>query len=546
MSLASRLAGLAMRLPPAVTHDLVVTPDIPVPMPDGVSLLADLYQPRAGSRRPVILLRSPYGRKALFGFSFGRLFAERGFQVVIQSCRGTFGSGGDFRYAHDERADGLATVAWMREQPWYGGELVLIGESYLGFAGWAIAADIGPELRAMIHTFTTADFNHFRYQGGTVCLANALVWSAILAALRRGVGLVDGLFILRTAERAMRKAAYHLPLGAADQVLLGARSLNYQETMEHPGPDPDYWRAADYRHRLPEVRAPIDLIAGWYDMFLAEQLVDYRTLRAADAQPYLLIGPWTHGASGQQGLNETWAWLRAHLQGDPSRLRKLPIRLFVMGANTWRDYADWPPPARAERWYLQPGGGLAPTVPASSEPDRYRYDPADPTPSLGGNYLGGFAGAKDNRRLEVRPDVLVYTSDVLREPLEVIGPLSAELYVRSSLEHTDFFVRLCVVEPSGRSTNLCDGIIRLAPGSASSDVAGVRRVQIEIWPTAYRFRPGQRLRVQVSSGAHPRFVRNLGAGESIATATTMRVAEQEIFHDAARPSHITLPVVSPA
>jgi hypothetical protein len=373
-----------------------------------------------------------------------------------------------------------------------------------------------------------------------------LVWSAVLAKLRQGqgVGLVDGFFILRTAERSVRAAANHLPLGEMDQVLLGATSLNYQETMEHPGPDPEYWHAADYRHRLPEVHAPIDLIAGWYDMFLGEQLADCRCLRQAGAQPYLLIGPWTHGESGRQDLRETWAWLRGHVQGDPSAMRKLPVRLYVMGANIWRDYADWPPPAQEQRWCLQPEGGLAPTLPVDSAPDRYRYDPADPTPSVGGNYLGGFAGARDNRALEARPDVLTYTSAALQEPLEVIGPLSAELYVRSNLEHTDFFARLCVVEPSGRSTNLCDGIVRVTPESDPPDADGVRRVQIEIWPTAYRFRPRQRLRLQVSSGAHPRFARNLGTGEPIATGKTMRVAEQEVFHDHARPSSIKVPVVT--
>lgn len=544
MTLASRLAGQALRLPPAISRDLVVSTDIPVPMPDGVLLLADLYHARTDLKRPVILLRTPYGRKSLFSTIIGRLFAERGFPVLVQSCRGTFGSGGTFRYALDERADGLATVAWMREQPWYSGGLALIGESYLGFAGWAIAADIGPELRAIVHSFTTADFDHFRYQGGTVCLANALTWAAILAELRRGVGVVSELFLLRTGERLMRKAAFHLPLGEADRVLLGERSLIYQETMDHPASDPDFWRAADYRHRLPDIHAPVDLIAGWYDMFLAEQLADYQCLRQAGARPYLLIGPWTHSTSGRTGINETRAWLRAHVLDDPSELRKLPVRIYVMGAKTWRDFSDWPPPAQTERWYLQPGGELAPSIPEPSEPDRYRYDPAHPTPSVGGNYLGGYAGAKDNRRLEARADVLVYTSAPLDTPLEVIGPLSAELYVRSNLEHIDVFARLCVVEPFGRSTNLCDGIVRLTPENAPPDADGVRRVRIEIWPTAFLFRPGQRLRLQVSSGAHPRFARNLGTGEPIATATVMRVADQEIFHDPARPSHITLPVLN--
>ncbi|MEO7003662.1 MAG: CocE/NonD family hydrolase, partial [Ktedonobacterales bacterium] len=200
-----------------------------------------------------------------------------------------------------------------------------------------------------------------------------------------------------------------------------------------------------------------------------------------------------------------------------------------------------------QRWHLQPQGALAITMPgASSEPDRYRYDPADPTPAVGGNVLGAQQrmGQKDNRALEARRDVLVYTSDPLEQDMEVIGPVSADLYVGSSLEHTDFFARLCVVEPSGRSLNLCDNILRLTPDAIpAADADGARHIQIDLWPTAYRFRRGQRIRVQVSSGAHPRFARNAGSGEPVATATTLRVAEQTVYHDAAHPSAVLLPVV---
>ncbi len=153
-------------------------------------------------------------------------------------------------------------------------------------------------------------------------------------------------------------------------------------------------------------------------------------------------------------------------------------------------------------------------------------------------------GAKDNRKLEARHDVLVYTSPVLDCDMEVIGPITADLYVRSSLQHTDFFARLCVVEPSGKSINLCDGIIRLTPDNTVPQSNGLLHIQIEIWPTAYRFSRGQRIRLQVSSGAHPRFVRNPGTGEPLATATKLRVAYQSVYHDPEHPSAIVLPVVS--
>ncbi len=152
-------------------------------------------------------------------------------------------------------------------------------------------------------------------------------------------------------------------------------------------------------------------------------------------------------------------------------------------------------------------------------------------------------GAKDNRKLEARADVLIYTSAVLEHDVEVIGPVIAELYVRSSLQYTDFFARLCVVEPSGKSINLCDGIVRLTPGCVVPQADGSLRIQIDIWPTAYRFHRGQRIRIQVSSGAHPRFTRNLGSGEPLATASTLRIAEQTVFHDPEHPSAILLPII---
>jgi putative CocE/NonD family hydrolase len=217
-----------------------------------------------------------------------------------------------------------------------------------------------------------------------------------------------------------------------------------------------------------------------------------------------------------------------------------------MGENRWRDFADWPPPVRIGSWYLQPGGALATSLPPSSEPDRYRYDPADPTPAVGGNSLGSRKrmGPKDNRVLEARPDVLVYTSAPLEYDMEVIGPLRAELYVRSSLEHTDFFARLCVVEESGKSINLCDGILRLTPGSVTPEPDGSLHISVEVWPTAYHFRRGQRIRVQVSSGAHPSFARNLGSGEPLASGTKLCVAEQTVYHDPEHPSAILLPVLN--
>ena len=545
MSFTSRFVHWLLRLPPAETHDIMVARDLQVPMPDGTILLADHYAPRTGPKRPTILIRSPYGRRGPLSALTVLPYAIQGYQVLIQSCRGTAGSGGTFAYARHEHDDGLATIEWIRQQDWFSGELSTLGASYLGFVQWAVAADVQPSLKAMVLQVTSADFNHFRFQGGSFNLETSLNWSTMMTMQAETGMRLRSLPGAIRRERRLERAYLHLPLGEADRATIDQPSRPFQQHITH-GPEDEYWQPVDYSARVAEISTPAYLMGGWYDLFLDWQLNDYLALRAAGRQPYLLIGPWTHtGAAGARVVaQESLAWLNAQVKGDTSGLREQPVRLFIMGTNEWRDFADWPPPVEQERWYLRADGELAPTLPGDATPDRYRYDPADPTPAVGGNSLGAskHMGPKDNRSLEARSDVLVYTSAALERDVELIGPVTADLYVRSSLEHTDFFARLCVVETSGKSINLCDGILRLAPGSVTPEADGGLHITIRLWPTAYHFRKGERIRVQVSSGAHPRFVRNLGTGEPLATGSKLRVAEQEVFHDPSHPSAFVLPM----
>jgi uncharacterized protein len=215
-----------------------------------------------------------------------------------------------------------------------------------------------------------------------------------------------------------------------------------------------------------------------------------------------------------------------------------------LGSRTWQEFSLWPPAGTSQPWFLGRWGTLSTAPPAASAPDRFHYNPHDPTPAVGGAGLNVYTtGRRDQRRREHRHDVLTYTSPVMREDLTVVGPLTATLYLRSSLEHTDVFVRLCDVSEKGKSINLSDGIIRLAPGSVDKDADGVFKVEVAMWPTANTFRVGHRLRLQVSSGAHPLYCRNSGTGEPLATGASLRSADQEVFHDGSRPSCITLPVV---
>jgi len=543
MTIISRLMARMYKLSPAETYDIASHKNLAVPMPDGAVLRADRYTPRPAKNPPTILIRTPYGRSG-YGL-VGRLLAERGFQVLIQSCRGSDDSGGELSPFRGEREDGLATLEWLQAQDWFDGRLGMAGPSYLGFTQWAVAREAGPVLKAFCTQVTSSEFRSVMYPGGSFNLEIFLQWMQITHSLKSSLlGYVTGIV---QAGRRLKAATWHLPLCKADEIVVGKPMMFWREWLDHNQPKDAWWASEDYSQGVADVTAPNHLISGWFDFMLPQLLRDYAALQQAGRKPYLTIGPWSHSSNGlaETGTRESLAWLRAHLLGDSAGLRASPVRVYVMGANEWRDLAVWPPiGVQTQRWYLHPDAALGATTPALSHPSRFRYNPADPTPNVGGPTnapLGRGTGAQDNRKLEARPDVLIFTSQPLERDLEVIGPVAAELFVQSSLEHTDIFVRLCDVFPDGKSLNVCDGLQRLTPGRPVADPDGCRQLAIDLWPTAYCFRRGHRLRVQVSSGAFPRFPRNLGTGEPLATGTTMRSADQQVYHDPDHPSAIVLP-----
>ena len=544
MTVLSRLIGRAMKLPAPQSHAVKVERDLKVPMPDGVVLLADRFIP-ANGEGPLVLVRSPYGRSNLFGTLFGTLFAERGLQVLLQSCRGTFGSQGTFD-PFAERADGLATVEWMRARDWYPGSFATAGPSYLGMVQWAIAGEAGPELKAMSALVTTSDPHSMIFEGGSFSLQTGLVWINLLANQERRFALLRQ----RSWSRRLWPLFASLPLDRLDSQTTGHEFTPWQEWLEHSRADDEYWTDRRYSDGRPAVGAEVSFVGGWYDIFLPGQLRDYAVLRAAGHEPYLLIGPWQHtDTEGMAAsIKESVGWLRARMLDDASQLRPAPVRIYVGGAGEWRELPSWPPPATEQRWHLQAAGGLRPDPPEAADPDSYTYDPADPTPSVGGPVLSALPRRltvpPDNRDLEARPDVLTYTSAPLDADLEVIGQVTAHLIVQSSLEHTDFFARLCDVDATGRSSGVCDALRRLTPGQPAAEADGTIKLAIELWPTAHVFKAGHRVRLQVSSGAHPRFARNPGTGEPLGTATTLKTADQQIYHDPAHPSAVVLPITS--
>lgn len=532
MNLTSHLLQRALRLPPPATRDVTVQRDLRVPMRDGAVLLADRWAPRTAGL-PTALVRSPYGRRGVFAATMARPLAERGFQVLIQSTRGGFGSGGAFDPLRCEREDGLDTVAWVLAQPWFGESMVLTGGSYLGYVQWAMADALPPQVKAMVASVSESALTLEFLRPDGFSLETPFNWGVMVAGQERPLAVLRTPFSGRRNLRALST----LPLDRADVAAAGQRSDYVQDILAEDAAA--RWASLDHSGRVADITVPVSSIGGWYDIFLPGQLRDFRALQEAGRTARLTVGPWTHVSRGSAPVvnRELFEFAAALARGEepPSRA---PVRLFVMGAERWRDFPSWPPPGyEPRRFHLHTGGVLSTEDPDESTPDDYRYDPADPTPALGGvrMSLGVKAGRVDNAAVEARRDVLTYTTEVLAEDVEVIGDVSAEIWFRSSLPFADVFVRLCDVDERGRSFNVCDGLASLTGADE------VRKATVRLWPTAHRFPRGHRVRIQVSSGAFPRYNRNSGTGEPHATVTTMKSANQEIFHDPAHPSAITLP-----
>jgi putative CocE/NonD family hydrolase len=549
----TRLSRRDLRDLPPPECAVRVDPGLAVPAADGVPLITDHYIPQVARPRPTVLVRTPYGRSFPWDHLFGGLIGEQGFHVVIQSCRGTGGSGGTYEPFRHEAADGQATVAWLRQQPWFTGALATIGPSYLSSVQWALAADPPPELRAMVTQAGVSDPYALVYPGGAFALENVLVATAATLGFEHGMAAV-----IRTGlrvQRHMRRVARRLPLIDAYPAALGTRVAWVDQWLTSPDRGDPYWASLEIGEDRPVPPVPASLLTGWQDACLDQVLERYGQLRARGTLARLVVGPWTHASAFNKALpvvlGEALGWLRAYtgdgespgLPNPDLRTEDHPVRVYVGGAGEWRDLADWPPPGLVRQpWYPCAGGSLSPAPPAQPGVSSFRYDPADPTPSVGGQLLTGKAGPADNRALEARPDVLVFTSAPLTGALDGAGPVSARLRVRASGGHFDVFARLCDVDPRGRSRNVCDGIVRHRPGAAGGGEEPAA-ITVAMSATAYRFAAGHRLRFQVSGGAHPRFARNTGSGEPPGTATRLVAVDMQILHDVTDPSVLSLPVL---
>jgi putative CocE/NonD family hydrolase len=529
---------------------------------DGVALVADIYRPEIEKATPTILVRIPFTKtfkNSLGADAVGRFWASRGYTVVIQGTRGRYKSGGDYYPLLHERDDGIDTLKWLTQQPWFDGRLGMWGGSAFGYTQWVLADQSEPGPAALMIQIASTDFHGMFYPGGAFSLESALFW----AARSHGTEDEDPSFA------ALERGFQGFPLIEADDRAVGDVPF-FDDWALHTQADA-YWKRIDGEQRARTIRAPVLLMAGWSDPFLPTQLRDFEALReqgdpqiAADS--HLVIGPWTHadpirfpdgsiaGGYRAASLAPSIPWFDHCLLGRPlDNSLAAPVRIYVMGENVWRNENEWPlARTRYMPFYLsgeghansRSGDGVLTLVPpAAAEPaDSYVYDPRKPVPSRGGAMLGPRAGIALQDDVEARDDVLVHSTEPLEQDLEVTGPVSAVLHVATTAISTDFTVKLVDVHPDGHAYNVSDGILRREyaplPGPDAS-----AEVTVDLWPTSMLFRRNDRIRVEVSSSNFPRFDRNPNTGRDIPTETSPVSAHQTVFHGVLAPSRIILPVI---
>ncbi len=555
-------------------------------MRDGTVLRADIFRPAEGGPSPVLLVRTPYGEPMVRSTPVLPAI-EAGFAVVLQHCRGTGASDGEFTPFASEEDDGVDTIEWVAAQPWCNGCVGMYGPSYLGMVQLAAAVSAPPALKCLVPVVTPADYYAgLAYRQGALQLGQLLGWytlkSAQTLAYRGSAGddISADLPALQRHLTSMAAAYSYLPtreMPAVSRILPA-----WQRWLDHDEQD-EFWTDLSYASRRGRITTPALHVGGWFDLFLGGTLDNFQTLSRSAATAHarrnqaLVVGPWTHadqtGTAGEMhfGLLASaqavqleqmqLGFLSQFVTDRESEWSGRRVKLFVMGDNVWRDEDEWPlARSRWERWYLHADGSLSPAPPRPAAAASYfSYDPSNPVPTVGGPTLisggpgggvGWMGGPRDQRVIEGRPDVLSFTSRTLADDLEVTGPLTVTLHAATSAADTDFTARLVDVWPDGRAMGIADGIVRARYREGSGQPAPVtpgdsHQYMIDLIATSQVFKAGHRLRVDISSSNFPCFDRNPGNGARAACATEQDfvVAEQAISHDAGRPSYITLPVI---
>ncbi|PZS19828.1 MAG: hydrolase [Pseudonocardiales bacterium] len=534
--------------------------NVRIPVRDGTTLAADLVLPQ-GEPVPAVVMRTPYGRSSERGAASADAFAKAGYAAVWVDVRGRGDSDGEFDPYRNDGPDGFDVIEWAAEQDWCDGAVATYGGSYPGRIQWLTALQRPPALRAMIVLVTPSD--------PFVENTTGMPWPMHIHWYR----MTDGRAMQYTENVDWLAVCQHRPLADLDQAA-GFQSSLWREECRHQTLD-EWWEPVRYQHRIAEIDVPVLHISGWYDDEEIGTPANFAAMTAAGrAGQRLLMGPWGHDVNAGRQLGDLDFGHDSVLDLDAVMIGFLDetvrgkalnndttsaVRVFLMGANRWLDLDGWPPPGMQTRtWYLHSDGHansrygdgrLGEASPAHrSSPDEWVHDPDRPVPFITNPSSAQIGGPDDYAGVESRADVLVYTSEPLTEPLDVVGPVRLITHVATSAADTDVCAKLLDVHPNGFAQRLCDGLVRLRyrNGHEAADTVApgtVYKVEVVMWDTAQRFLPGHRIRLEVASSAHPKFAVNLGTLGDQAESTEGVLAHNALHHDAGRPSRLILPVL---
>jgi putative CocE/NonD family hydrolase len=518
------MANLAKILPP--DENTYTISKQRIPMPDGIELAADLYQPDLPvdtKPRGLIYVLCPYGRKGVMALLNAKCFAARGYMVLFVSCRGTAGSGGTFVAAMAEQADSQAVVRWMREQTWYPGRFATFGPSYLGYVQWALLRDPPEDLIASVILCSVYDHSLLTWTNGTYNM-DRISWSYIVARQDEPGG---GALSTMVDPRKLKAAIDATPSYAATKRFLEGRAPYVLDFMATPNVDDPFWVRCKHGAALELVSVPLLLRSGWYDTLTVQTLTAYTRARDRGLKVYLTVGPWTHvEACGSDAMPEVFDFLDEHVAGRKNDHRPLPVKIFVTGAEEWRSIASWPPGTEERVFYLHGDKTVGTQPPAAdSPPASFTYDPNDPTPTVGGPRLAR-GGRVDDSIYTSRSDVLVYTSTPLEEDIEMMGKPVVQLAHSTDIPHADLWIRLSEVDANGVSHNLTEN--RMALDGAERPSEG--EVSLALVDRAHVFKRGTRIRVTIAGGSFPLFARNPGTGVNRTRATELKAVTHTVRH----------------
>jgi putative CocE/NonD family hydrolase len=563
-------------------YAVTVEPGVVVKMRDRAVLRADIYRPKMEGTFPVLLERTPYDKTG--SSAFGLRAAARGYVVIVQDVRGRYASEGEWYPFKHESEDGYDTIEWAASLPYSDGRVGMFGGSYVGATQMLAAIAQPPHLAGICPVVTASNYHDgWTYQGGAFEQWFNESWTSGLAqdtfnrSVRSNTNALNGIWKLPLTAYPL----FELPPNTPDPDLTRSLAPYFLDWLAHPNYD-DYWKRWSIEEHYSDIKVPMLTVAAWYDIFQGGSLRNYVGVKlhggsdAARRGQRLLVTIGGHAGSGPKigdvdfgpaanfEENEVILSWYDHLFKNAANefATPEPVRIFVMGANQWRNEEDWPlPRTRQERYFLHSAGkansvsgdgSLFASVPRAESPDHYTYDPANPAPTVGGPLCCDSGhlkpGPRDQRPVEAREDVLVYSTPVLSRDLEVTGPVTAELFASSSAVDTDFTAKLVDVGPDGFAQNLTEGIIRARYRDSQEKPAFLNPGQpykftLDLWSTSNLFRKGHRLRLEISSSNFPRFDRNLNTGEDAASAQKSVPATNTIYHDAEHPSALILPIV---